>query len=66
MTATTKSSSLESCIQACLQCLKDYANCATACLENDIMQMMTSSYVLSNEVLADTPQERLSITTNID
>lgn len=40
MTATTKSSNLESCIQACLQCLKDCENCATACLESDMVQMM--------------------------
>ncbi|MGB3402294.1 MAG: four-helix bundle copper-binding protein, partial [Microcoleaceae cyanobacterium] len=40
MTSTTQTSSLDSCIQAYLDCLKDCENCATACLNSDMVQMM--------------------------
>ena len=33
-------SQLETCIQACLDCLRECENCATACLDSDMVQMM--------------------------
>ena len=34
-------SELEACIEDCLKCLRDCENCTTACLDSDMVQMMT-------------------------
>jgi hypothetical protein len=44
MTATQSHQSLlETCIEACFDCLRDCENCATACLDSDMVQMMLSA-----------------------
>ncbi|WP_223257252.1 four-helix bundle copper-binding protein [Phormidesmis priestleyi] len=41
MTATqSHQSQLESCIEACLDCLRECENCATACLDSEMIEMM--------------------------
>nr|WP_242038411.1 four-helix bundle copper-binding protein [Chroococcidiopsis sp. [FACHB-1243]] len=38
--AQSHQSLLETCIQACLDCLRECENCANACLSEDMVQMM--------------------------
>lgn len=43
MTSTQSPQSLlEACIEACFDCLRDCENCATACLDSDMVQMMAT------------------------
>lgn len=44
---------MEQCIQACLTCLQDCENCATACLDSDMVQMMAACIRLCRDC-ADT------------
>jgi hypothetical protein len=48
MTATQSHQALlDACIEACLNCLQDCENCATACLEGNMVQMMAECIIRS-------------------